>query len=121
MNYYEAYVDVLMQLHKAHPNDRLQELALEVNERARARSLLDILTEARANIREGVSPALLDEEQSLQHLLAAKTERRLRLLGGEHSNAQIVEINEELDSLSARLDLVQAKIRSISPGYAALT
>ena len=121
MSYYEAYVDVLMQLHKAHPNDRLQELALEVNERARARSLLDILTEARANIREGVSPPLLDEEQSLQHLLAAKSERRLRLLSSEHSNAQIVGINEELESLSARLDLVQAKIRSISPGYAALT
>jgi CHAT domain-containing protein len=121
MNYYEAYIDVLMQLHKAHPSDRLQELALEVNERARARSLLDILTEARANIREGVSPALLDEEQSLLHLLAAKSERRLRLLSGEHSNAQIVEINEELQSLSNRLDLVQVKIRSTSPSYAALT
>jgi CHAT domain-containing protein len=121
MNYYEAYIDVLMQLHKAHPNDRLQELALEVNERARARSLLDILTEARANIRAGVSPTLLDEEQSLQHLLAAKSERRLRLLSGEHSNAQIVAINQELDSLSARLDLARSKIRSNSPSYAELT
>ena len=121
MNYYEAYIDVLMQLHKAHPNDRLQELALEVNERARARSLLDILTEARANIREGVSPALLEEEQSLQHLLAAKSERRLQLLSDKHSNTQIVAINQELDSLSARLDLAQSKIRSTSPTYAALT
>jgi CHAT domain-containing protein len=121
MNYYEAYIDVLMQLHKGHPNDRLQELALEVNERARARSLLDILSEARANIRAGVSPALLDEEQSLQHLIAAKSDRRLRLLSGEHSNAQISGINGELESLSARLDLVQAKIRSTSPSYAALT
>jgi CHAT domain-containing protein len=121
MNYYEAYIDVLMQLHKARPNDRLHELALQVNERARARSLLDILTEAHANLREGVSPALLDEEQSLQHLLAAKSDRRLQLLSGEHSRAQIAGINEELESLSAHLDLVQAKIRSISPRYAALT
>jgi CHAT domain-containing protein/predicted negative regulator of RcsB-dependent stress response len=121
MKYYEAYIDVLMQLYKAHPNDRLQELALEVNERARARSLLDILTEARANIREGVAPALLDEEQSLQHLLAAKSEHRLRLLGDEHSNAQVVRINQELESLADRLEVVQAKIRSNSPSYAALT
>ena len=121
MDFYEAYIDVLMQLHKAHPSDRLQELALEVNEGARARSLLDILTETHANIREGVSPALLDEEQSVQRLLAATSERRLRLLSGEHSNGQIVGINQELESLSARLHLAQEKIRSISPSYAALT
>ena len=121
MSYYEAYIDVLMQLHRSHGTDLFQELALEVNERARARSLLDILTEARANIREGVSPALLDEEQSLRHLLAAKSERRLRLLSAEHSNAQAAGIDQELESLAAGLDVVQAKIRSTSPSYAALT
>ena len=46
--------------------------ALEASERARARSLLETLGEARANIRQGVDPALLERERHLPQQLSAK-------------------------------------------------
>lgn len=50
-NYYKFYIDLLMRLHKTNPSQGYDALALNASERARARSLLEILTEARANIR----------------------------------------------------------------------
>ena len=46
--------------------------AFATAERARARSLLEILTEARADIRQGVDPALLARERTLQQQLNDK-------------------------------------------------
>jgi hypothetical protein len=44
-----------MRLHAANPTERFDVLAFESSERARARSLLELLTEAGAGIRQGVS------------------------------------------------------------------
>jgi CHAT domain-containing protein/tetratricopeptide (TPR) repeat protein len=41
--YYEFYIEVLMQLYDQHPSEALKRKAFEVSERARARSLLDML------------------------------------------------------------------------------
>ena len=46
--YFETYIDLLMQLHHRHPSEGHDGRALQVSERARARSLLEMLTEARA-------------------------------------------------------------------------
>lgn len=40
-----------MQMHKQRPSEGYDALALEVGERGRARSLIDLLTEAGADIR----------------------------------------------------------------------
>ena len=62
-NYYEFYIDLLMLLHKQHPNDGYDGKALQAVERARARALLDTLMEANADIRQGVDAALLRRER----------------------------------------------------------
>lgn len=68
-NYYEFYVDLLMQLHKQQPSQGYDALALQASERARARSLLELLAEANADIRQGVEPKLLAQERNLQQQL----------------------------------------------------
>src|SRR5262249_12750583 len=69
---YEFYIDLLMQMHSRETNKGHMPAALEACERARARSLLDSLVEARANIRRGVDPKLFAQESSLQRRLNAR-------------------------------------------------
>jgi CHAT domain-containing protein/tetratricopeptide (TPR) repeat protein len=103
---YELQVELLMQRHQ-------EAEAFEASERARARSLLQLLTESHADIREGVDPVLLEHERSLQADLRAKSERRIR--------TQDAGLEKDIDGLTAEYREVEAQIRSSSPRYAALT
>jgi CHAT domain-containing protein/tetratricopeptide (TPR) repeat protein len=118
---YELLVDLLMRLRSQHPSERFDAEALQTSERARARSLLDILSEARAQIRQGADPALLERERSLQQSLNAKADQQMRLLGGKHSDKEQAALEEQINTLAAEYQEVQALIRSKSPHYAALT
>lgn len=51
---FEFDISLLMQLHKQQPLEGHDASALQVCERARARSLLELLTEAHANIRQDI-------------------------------------------------------------------
>ncbi|WP_246259814.1 CHAT domain-containing protein [Oxynema aestuarii] len=120
-DYYEFYIDLLMQMHSQAPGQGFDALALQASERARARSLLDILNEAGADIRQGVDPQLLERERAIETELASLEERRIQLLGGEHSPEQAAQLEEEIDRLVRQYRQVQADIRATSPRYAALT
>lgn len=74
-----------MQPHKQQPNKGYNTLALQAAERARARSLVDLLTEANADIRQGVAPQLLEKERNLQQRLDANDKRRAQLLNGKYT------------------------------------
>jgi CHAT domain-containing protein/tetratricopeptide (TPR) repeat protein len=116
--YYETYVDVLMREHRNRPDSGLDSSALEVVERARARSLLDVLAEARADIRQGVTSELLAREQSLRAHLSAVAERKARAnTTGADRDAQ----DRELARLLGEFQDVEAQIRLESPRYASLT
>ena len=64
--YHELYLDVLMRLDKAHPGTGLAAAAFGASERARARSLLDSLTEAKVDFGKDVDTELLKREQEVQ-------------------------------------------------------
>lgn len=119
--FFETYIGVLLRLHREHPAGGYDALALEAAERARARSLLDSLIEARANIREGVAPALLDRERELQQKLDATAERQARLLSIEHSEQQLTALKQQTETLLTQYQEVETEIRISSPRYAALT
>jgi CHAT domain-containing protein/Flp pilus assembly protein TadD len=119
-NYYQFYIDLLMQLHKTNPNKGYDAQALHASERARARSLLELLTEANANIRQGVNPKLLDEERTLQQQLSAAEYNREQLLKGQYTNKQLNEIKQQIETLLTRLQQLEGEIRINSPRYAAL-
>jgi CHAT domain-containing protein/Tfp pilus assembly protein PilF len=119
--FFETYIDVLMQMHRQNPAAGFDALALAVSERARARSLLELLTEARADIRQGVDGSLLERERSLQQRLNARAAAQVRLLNRKHTPEQADAIAKEIASITAEYEEVQSQIRARSPRYAALT
>ncbi|WP_103124387.1 CHAT domain-containing protein [Nostoc cycadae] len=120
-NYYQFYIDVLMQLHKQHPEQGYAALALETSERSRARSLLELLSEANTDIRQGVEPKLLVQERKLQQQLDALEKRRIQLLQGNYTEEQVQALDQENEKLLEAYQQIQAQIRATSPRYAALT
>ncbi len=119
-DYYEFYIDLLMRLHKQHPDDGYDGKALQASERASARSLLDTLIVANADIREGVDPVLLQREREIQRRLNDKAQGQLQLLSRPHSEAQSEAIAEQIQTLIKDLQQVETEIRRTSPRYAAL-
>jgi CHAT domain-containing protein/Tfp pilus assembly protein PilF len=118
---FSAYIELLMTLHRVNPADGFAAAALEASERVRARTLLDILGEAAAGIREGADPGLLARERQLQRLLQAKTEREMTLLSSHQTEAQAAVLANEVEQLVQDYRELQARIRGSSPRYAALT
>lgn len=119
--HYELAIDILMQLHKQYPTAGYSAAALEASERSRGRVLLDLLNEARADIRQGGDPALLQQERDLQQALNAKAERQVSLLSNEHTEQQATAIRKEVADLSGRYEAVLTQIRATSQRYATLT
>ncbi len=121
-NRYEFYIDLLMQLHKTNPKSGYDRKALEASERSRARSLLELLFESNANIREGISPDLLQQEKSVQQQLDAIEKQRIETISAPNPNAtKIDEIDKQRLALLEQYQQIQALIRTASPRYAALT
>jgi CHAT domain-containing protein/Tfp pilus assembly protein PilF len=119
--YSDFYIDLLMRLHLRQPSEGHDVLALQASERARARSLLEALVEARVDIRSGVEPSLLARERSLQRELNGKTEQRIRLLSGGGAPAELAALEREIERLLTQLREVESELRTRSPRYAALT
>jgi len=119
--FFETYIDVLMQMHKQNPAAAFDAVALAISERARARSLLELLKESRADIRQGVDSSLLERERSLQQRLNAKAAAQVGLLNRKHTPEQADSIAKEIAAITAEYEEVQAQIRARSPRYAALT
>ncbi|HYV13965.1 MAG TPA: CHAT domain-containing protein [Pyrinomonadaceae bacterium] len=119
-NEFELYADVLMRLQQKFPQDRFDMAALEVSERARARSLLESLSESRIDIRQGVDEGLLKTERELSRDLNAKAERRIQLLANAGSATQLAALDKELEALTIQHQQVEARIKALSPRYAEL-
>ena len=119
--YYELYIDVLMRMGKRAPRSNLIAEALQVNERSRARLLIELLNEAGAEIREGVEPGLIERERELQEQINDKTTEQIRLMMGKKTSAQVAGLADEIERSVTELRETQAQIRKSSPRYAALT
>ena len=119
--FFESYIDVLMQMSKQNPAAAFDAVALGVSERARARSLLELLKEARADIRQGVDSSLLERERSLQQQLNTMAAAQVNLLNRKHTPAQAAAAAKEIASITAEYEELRAQIRARSPRYAALT
>ncbi|EDX74926.1 tetratricopeptide repeat domain protein, partial [Coleofasciculus chthonoplastes PCC 7420] len=119
--YYQFYIDLLMQLHQQNPDQGYDKLAFHISESSRARTLLELLTEANANIREGVDPDLLQQEQTLNAKLDATEKQRIEIYSNPESTpAQKTAIEQQRQQLLADYQQLQDQIRGTSPQYAAL-
>ncbi len=95
--------------------------ALEISERARARTLLESLNLSGVNIRQGVAPALLVREREMRNNLNTKDEQLKRLLSARHTEEQAAAARKGVEEARIAFQELQARIRQTSPKYAALT
>jgi CHAT domain-containing protein/Tfp pilus assembly protein PilF len=105
--YYELSIDLLMRM-KRHAE------ALEINERARARGLLDLLAEAQVDVRADGDPDLLAREKKLRRAINDKAALHARAQKKE-------ELGRQLDAMVAELHQLERRLRESSPRYASLT
>ena len=118
--YYEFHMGVLARLHLAKPNEGLAAKAFEASERARARSLLDSLSDSGVDLRAGVDPELLHKENQAK---LAINDWAARSRGSSEDSTRKLDaqrLADEHRDLEERYQQIQAEIRSRSPRYAAL-
>ncbi len=118
---YEILLETLVRQHERNPAGGFVERAFEVSELSRARSLVEMLDEARVDLRQGIAPELLARERDLQRQLAAKSDQLIRMRASELRKEQTTALKEEIARLLAEYADAQTRIRLASPRYAALT
>ena len=118
-NTFDLQVDVLMRMHNTNTRSELNAEAFAISEKARARTFLESLREAQANVREGVDRALLFRERKLNEAVNGKAQYQLQLLSAGKKD-EATGVGKELDVLLAELARVRDEIRTASPRLADL-
>jgi CHAT domain-containing protein/tetratricopeptide (TPR) repeat protein len=118
---YDFYVDVLMRRHDREPASGYDRQALEASERARARSLLDSLSDTGAHVSSGADTALVERERRIGTQMNVKADRLMRLAGRASAASEAAALDRDIRALENEANEVRAEIRRTSPAYAALT
>src|SRR6185295_1968893 len=119
---YEFQMNTLMALHAQRPAEGFAAEALRASEQARARSLLEILNEAREQIDLGAEPAVLEKERRARQELSARDWYRHELLEQETPDPEkLAEAGRRLVEALDAYRRAQVELRQSSPRYAALT
>jgi CHAT domain-containing protein/Tfp pilus assembly protein PilF len=119
--FYELYIDLLLRQHEREPDKGHDRVAFQASERARARSLLELLTEARVDVRQGIAPELKERERAVHARLAAIQSRLLQAYQQPRPDAaQIAALEAEFKRADAEREEVEWEIRRRHPRYAEL-
>jgi tetratricopeptide (TPR) repeat protein len=120
-DHYQLYIEILMRLHRGDPTAGHASAALQVSERARARSLLDALAEAEIDLRGGVDTQLIAEERRLQRKLNDMSGAQMRLLSKKYTPEQAAALEANIKETIDLLEETRTNIKRANPGYVALT
>jgi tetratricopeptide (TPR) repeat protein len=107
-DYFELWIEILMRRHESEPGAGFDKRAFGAAERARARSLLDLATASRDQIRNGLNPELLATER--------RAYRRLNYVSRD-TKASV----KQLDDAWRDYREADMKLREVHPSFAALT
>ncbi|MGB8507759.1 MAG: CHAT domain-containing protein [Pyrinomonadaceae bacterium] len=119
VGYYELYADLLMRK----GGDAQMAAAFAASERARARSLLDLLSDARVEMSAGADKtlaALLESRRLLILRTRAATRRQAQAVLEKKAVPDVAAIGHEIDDLNIARNHVESRIKSEHPRYAAL-
>jgi CHAT domain-containing protein len=119
-DYYALKIDILMDLHQQDSTQGYNAQAFDTSERSRARTLLELLNESNADIRQGVDPKLLDQENALKDKTTALEKQWSELINKNPTDQQKAFFQQERKNLLAQYQAIQDTIRTKSPKYAAL-
>jgi CHAT domain-containing protein len=121
---YTLKIGILMDLHHGQPDAGYGAKALATSEQARARSLLDLLSQSHAVLQHAAAPGLIAQAHVAENTLNAKEAERARIAAAVSSpgqQAEVQRIDEEIQRAAADFANLQDKIRIQSPAYARLT
>lgn len=118
--YREFYIDLLMRMSKDKPLDQPERVAFNASETGRARSLLQLLSEAGSKIHHGIDPSLIERKLTLAELIDTKAQRQMELLSGKHTEEEAEAARKELSTLTNELEQLESRIRESSPQFNAL-
>jgi CHAT domain-containing protein len=113
---YSFYIDLLMQMNSASPGEGLDGLALQASERARARSLLDTLSQSGTDITQGADPKLVERVNALERQLSQKAFQQNLRASEEQKRA----LASQITALATDYERAQADLRAASPHMAEL-
>jgi CHAT domain-containing protein/tetratricopeptide (TPR) repeat protein len=122
VDYYELYIDLNMRLGAEPGGAALTAAAFEASEKARARSLLDTLSEGRIEAGLKSDPelaTLVNKYRRVQRELQSKAALREQM-PKEKEGAEAAALNLEISKLRSERDQLEAQVRTRYPRYAAL-
>ena len=117
--YYEQTIDILLALDRRHPGRHYADRALEVAERARARSLQQLLAQKTIRLDATIDPALLEAERDAEDALRQAAWHRNQLAANA-SPMEHAAVAREIDAADAAVDRARGRILAAYPRYAAL-
>jgi CHAT domain-containing protein/Tfp pilus assembly protein PilF len=117
---YDLEIDLLVRLDGEAPGQGFDRAAFEASERARARTLLDVLRDSGSAALDVGDPAQRARRRDLERRLALKADRRQSQLGGGDP-ARLASLQVEIEQVMADLDSLDAEMRRQDPRYAGLT
>lgn len=119
--FYELKLEVLHALSTEQPDQKYIDAALEISERARARSLLDMLSQSSVDIRQGISAALKSRELHNQARLSSLQTQLLQLRQQAKPDARTAAaLATEVRKADEEGVQIAREIRQQSPRYAEL-
>jgi len=111
--YYREYVDLLMEQGQV-------DLAFQILDSSRSRTLLDSLANGNVDIHEGLDSSFATRERGLQRLLNIKSQQRTRLLASKHTEEELATIDSEMREILYHYQQLQDEVRAANPKYAGL-
>jgi CHAT domain-containing protein/Tfp pilus assembly protein PilF len=120
-DFFEFYTDLLMRLHQREPAKGHDVAAFHSSERARARSLLELLAEARIDVEQGIAPELKHRERLVNKRIAWIQSRLIdAYTQAQLDQSRIKPLEEELKQVDAEREQLNSEIRKRHPRYAYL-
>lgn len=113
-HFFEFKISLLAELNREHPGNGFDLMAFSASEQARARSLVETLTEAGVDLGSVADHSLLDREERLLRKIKSKIHQST-------DASRALDARAELRQLQQQYDAVRLEIRSNNPLYATLT
>jgi CHAT domain-containing protein/predicted negative regulator of RcsB-dependent stress response len=110
-DFYELAIDLLMRLHERSPGRGFDARALEVSERARARTLLDSMAEMRSRHPSAAAVRLGGERRRVQDSINATEGLRMHLEGEGASPVRLAAVRRDLRTLLREHETLRARLR----------
>jgi CHAT domain-containing protein len=118
--YHQLQIDLLMQLHRQSPTQGYDRLAFETGENARARSLIQLLSESNIDLKPKKNSPLVIQEQQILKSRSLLERQRSQLLDSSNSPVQAKEIDQRIDLLIQQHKALMTRLRSENPAYTSL-